>query len=629
MQGKNNGERKNRVKKIEDSSYSLFLHFWSTSRSPFSTCYIPFQSSGSQKSNASNSVRFRVETNELQPLQSDHSKLKEDFARLRNQPFVVINFVDYSLNQGAPAGHEAAETPIGHESNGAVAGDGATLHCACHIEYEIAEEAMNFMSYVAEVSRGWDEPNARDMGRMTSQPNAKGEMYILNDSIDMKAKIAAIARRLEELEMKKMEMFGDCNTYNSNWRDHPNFSWKPQPPQYKQHVQALPQASSLEQAMVNLSKFVEDFVGAQKSINAQLSQRIDSVESSLIKRMDEGIHVVEAQEEESSMVKEVKTVITLSGKEVDLPTCKLEHKRTTEDSHQGRIDEETHASTFSPSFVWQNHTEKAPRGIAKKLKGSLSEQKGSKTWQKQGKNRGLRDFATSAKSALCCKTNSQPQAPLCEIFAAAKPILAHECHFAAQEPLFCSCETAAKLQNVKNPNFATKAPFGRVFRNCETNFWHTSAISQHSESHFAAAKCCETNFWHTSAISQHSDLISQLRNDCKMPKPAKWAAKSPLGCEMVCELRNGCEITSKLRNGLQIAKLTCEMQQEESPAHPGITHTKPLTPFLNLLKPSNLIAPVEETMPPKEITRTEVKVLIQPIQEATTDASTPQDLTIT
>nr|CAN74099.1 hypothetical protein VITISV_028591 [Vitis vinifera] len=28
----------------------------------------------------------------------------------------VINFVDYSLNQGAPAGHESVETPIGHES---------------------------------------------------------------------------------------------------------------------------------------------------------------------------------------------------------------------------------------------------------------------------------------------------------------------------------------------------------------------------------------------------------------------------------------------------------------------------------------------------------------------------------
>ncbi|RVW81881.1 hypothetical protein CK203_050811 [Vitis vinifera] len=271
---------------------------------------------------------------------------------------------------------------------------------------------MNFMSYVAEVSRGWDEPNARNMGRMTSQPNAKGEMYMLNDDIDMKAKIAVVARRLEKLEMTNMqpvqaisqtplqamscsicrsyehlvdecptipaerEMFGDCNTYNSNWRDHLNFSWKPQPPQYKQHVQGLPQPSSLEQAMVNLSKFVGDFIGAQKSINAQLSQRIDSVESSLIKRMDEvqndlsqkiiilqdsisrlanlntmqekenspsqpyqhskGIHVVEAQKGESSMVKEVKMVITLSGKEVDLPTCKLEHKVESETEKENR-----------------------------------------------------------------------------------------------------------------------------------------------------------------------------------------------------------------------------------------------------------------------------------------------------
>ena len=43
------------------------------------------------------------------------------------------------------------------------------------------------------------------MGRMTSQPNAKGEMYILNDGIDMKANIAAMASRLEELEMMKMQ----------------------------------------------------------------------------------------------------------------------------------------------------------------------------------------------------------------------------------------------------------------------------------------------------------------------------------------------------------------------------------------------------------------------------------------
>ena len=138
------------------------------------------------------------------------------------------------------------------------------------------EEAMDFLSYGAEVSRGWDEPNAREVGRMKSQPNAKGGMYVLNEDIDMKVKVVAMARRLEELEMKKVqevqaisetsgqampcsicqsyehlveecptipavrEMFGDQanfigqfkpnnnasygNTYNSNWRNHPNFS---------------------------------------------------------------------------------------------------------------------------------------------------------------------------------------------------------------------------------------------------------------------------------------------------------------------------------------------------------------------------------------------------------------------
>ena len=49
-----------------------------------------------------------------------------------------------------------------------------------------------------------------------------------------------------------------------------------------------------------------------------------------------GIHEVEAQKGESSMVKEVKTIITLSGKEVDLPTSKLEHKVENETEKEKR-----------------------------------------------------------------------------------------------------------------------------------------------------------------------------------------------------------------------------------------------------------------------------------------------------
>ncbi|KAL6332883.1 hypothetical protein AAG906_019395 [Vitis piasezkii] len=80
MQGKNNGERKNRVKKTEDSSCSLLSHFWSTFRSPFSTCYIPFQSSGSQESNASNGVRIGAEMRKIWPSQDNCIQLKDKFA---------------------------------------------------------------------------------------------------------------------------------------------------------------------------------------------------------------------------------------------------------------------------------------------------------------------------------------------------------------------------------------------------------------------------------------------------------------------------------------------------------------------------------------------------------------------
>ena len=65
-------------------------HFWSTFWSPIYACYMSFRSSGSQQSNASNVTWFRVEMKELQPLQADHSKLKEEFCTaLRNHHFAA------------------------------------------------------------------------------------------------------------------------------------------------------------------------------------------------------------------------------------------------------------------------------------------------------------------------------------------------------------------------------------------------------------------------------------------------------------------------------------------------------------------------------------------------------------
>ena len=87
------------------------------------------------------------------------------------------------------------------------------------------------------------------------------------------------------------------NTYNSNWRNHPNPSWKPNPPTYvppgakqkfgsSSQPQPPPSSSPVEQAILNLSKVVGNFVEEQQGINVQLAQRIDTVESTLNKRID-------------------------------------------------------------------------------------------------------------------------------------------------------------------------------------------------------------------------------------------------------------------------------------------------------------------------------------------------------
>ena len=86
------------------------------------------------------------------------------------------------------------------------------------------------------------------------------------------------------------------NTYNPSWRNHPNLSWKPKPPQYAPPVPpqyastsqpSQPQSTSpVEQAILNLSKAVGNFVEEQKAVNVQLNKRVDTLEITLNKRLD-------------------------------------------------------------------------------------------------------------------------------------------------------------------------------------------------------------------------------------------------------------------------------------------------------------------------------------------------------
>ena len=184
--------------------------------------------------------------------------------------------------------------------------------------------------------------------------NLRGGIYAPTEDVELKAKLSTLNKRIEELEQRNHQEVRavaeasmpsqpcfNCqstghqgehcpipplvrdlmvenanvvgqnrpqndaqygNTYNLNWKNHPNLAWKPKPPVYvplgahqqqqygsTSQQQQPPTSSPVEQVIMNLSKVVGNFVEEQKTINAQINQRIEKVESSIDKRI-EGLH---------------------------------------------------------------------------------------------------------------------------------------------------------------------------------------------------------------------------------------------------------------------------------------------------------------------------------------------------
>ena len=136
------------------------------------------------------------------------------------------------------------------------------------------DEAMDFLNYVAETSKAWDEPNPREAERLRPSNHQNRGMYALSEDTEMKAKLSLLTRRLDELEMKnhhEKEAVSELsasqpscfncqsnshpeehclehaqvlnqdnspinalysNTYNPNWKNHSNLPWKPKLPAY-------------------------------------------------------------------------------------------------------------------------------------------------------------------------------------------------------------------------------------------------------------------------------------------------------------------------------------------------------------------------------------------------------------
>ena len=161
-----------------------------------------------------------------------------------------------------------------------------------------------------------------------------------------------------------------------------------------------PSSSPVEQAILNLSKVVGNFVEEQKGINVQLAQRIDTVESTLNKRIDglesslnqkienlqylvtritnflegqkkgrlpsqtlpnpKGAH--EIGPSSNSKMDEVKAIITLrSGKEIEQPvpmTAEETKKKKEAEPERIIISEESVKKNMAPPFPQALRSEK-------------------------------------------------------------------------------------------------------------------------------------------------------------------------------------------------------------------------------------------------------------------------------
>jgi len=148
----------------------------------------------------------------------------------------------------------------------------------CNSEFlsKAPDEAWDYFDYLTENAQIWDTTDRIDKFKPVSNP--KGGMYLIREEDDINAKIASLTRKIEAMELQKVNMvkatkihnsiydiyesdahhMKDCptipafkeaihnqtnatnayqrpfslpysNTYNPNWQNHPNFSWRNDP----------------------------------------------------------------------------------------------------------------------------------------------------------------------------------------------------------------------------------------------------------------------------------------------------------------------------------------------------------------------------------------------------------------
>ena len=240
------------------------------------------------------------------------------------------------------------------------------------------DEAMDFLHYIAETSKAWDEPRPRKDEGLRYLNNQGETIHTISEDTLMREKLIILTRRMDEMEMKNQHNscsvnelsasqpscynhqshghYGEnCqenvqilnqgrpslnvpfgNSYIQDWKNHSNHLGKPYiPPTDQQQFTPTSQQqqpislSPVEQAVLNLSKVVDTIAKEQKVHQSNMQNEISKLSTQLLQSSEKAKGPFKEQQyqtvvneigltgDTTTRTDEVKAVVTLrSGREL-------------------------------------------------------------------------------------------------------------------------------------------------------------------------------------------------------------------------------------------------------------------------------------------------------------------------
>ena len=240
------------------------------------------------------------------------------------------------------------------------------------------DEAMDFLHYIAETSKAWDEPRPRKDEGLRYLSNQGETIHTISEDTLMREKLIILTRRMDEMEMKNQHNscsvnellasqpscynhqsqghYGENrqenvqilnqgrpplnvpfgNSYIQDWKNHSNLLGKPYiPPTDQQQFTPTSQQqqpislSPVEQAVLNLSKVVDTIAKEQKVHLSNMQNEISKLSNQLLQSSEKAKGPFQGQQyqtmvneigltgDTTTRTDEVKAVVTLrSGREL-------------------------------------------------------------------------------------------------------------------------------------------------------------------------------------------------------------------------------------------------------------------------------------------------------------------------